>query len=222
MTARSLRAASRTAGTGALLALFVAVAAQPAAAHDQLLDSSPGEGEHLDVAPTEVTLRFSDEILAIGPAVIVADDAGTTWTVGDPVLDGPDVVTELADDVPDGSYEVRWRVVSSDGHPITGVIPFSVGDTAPTSGSETGAAAPAGPSDSSAADPAAGSAADPAAGSAGDQPEVAVSAADPAAGPAWVRPVVVGVLGALAASLVFWVAVRPSRRRPTPPDDASL
>ncbi|KQT97727.1 hypothetical protein ASG53_08020 [Sanguibacter sp. Leaf3] len=238
MTARSLRAASRTAGTGALLALFVAVAAQPAAAHDQLLDSSPGEGEHLDVAPTEVTLRFSDEILAIGPAVIVADDAGTTWTVGDPVLDGPDVVTELADDVPDGSYEVRWRVVSSDGHPITGVIPFSVGDTAPTSGSETGSAPPAGPSDSSAADPAAGSAADPAAGSAadpaagspadpaagsaGDQPEAAVSAADPAAGPAWVRPVVVGVLGALAASLVFWVAVRPSRRRPTPPDDASL
>ncbi len=214
MTARSLRAASRTAGTGALLALFVAVAAQPAAAHDQLLDSSPGEGEHLDVAPTEVTLRFSDEILAIGPAVIVADDAGTTWTVSDPVLDGPDVVTELADDVPDGSYEVRWRVVSSDGHPITGVIPFSVGDTAPASGSETGAAAPAGPSDSSAADPAAGSP--------GDQPEVAVSAVDPAAGPAWVRPVVVGVLGALAASLVFWVAVRPSRRRPTPPDDASL
>jgi len=230
MTARSLRAASRTAGTGALLALFVAVAAQPAAAHDQLLDSSPGEGEHLDVAPTEVTLRFSDEILAIGPAVIVADDAGTTWTVGDPVLDGPDVVTELADDVPDGSYEVRWRVVSSDGHPITGVIPFSVGDTAPTSGSETGAAAPAGASDSSAADPAAGSAADPAAGSAADpaagsaggQPEAAVSAADPAAGPGWVRPVVVGVLGALAASLVFWVAVRPSRRRPTPPDDASF
>jgi methionine-rich copper-binding protein CopC len=222
MTARSLRAASRTAGTGALLALFVAVAAQPAAAHDQLLDSSPGEGEHLDVAPTEVTLRFSDEILAIGPAVIVADDAGTTWTVGDPVLDGPDVVTELADDVPDGSYELRWRVVSSDGHPITGVIPFSVGDTAPTSGSETGSAAPAGPSDSSAADPAAGSAADPAAGSPGGQPEAAVSAADPAAGPAWVRPVVVGVLGALAASLVFWVAVRPSRRRPAPPDDASL
>ena len=222
MTARSLRAASRTAGTGALLALFVAVAAQPAAAHDQLLDSSPGVGEHLDVAPTEVTLRFSHEILAIGPAVIVADDAGTTWTVGAPVLDGPDVVTELADDVPDGSYEVRWRVVSSDGHPITGVIPFSVGDTAPTSGSETGSAPPAGPSDSSATDPAAGAAADPAAGSAGDQPEAAVSAADPAAGPAWVRPVVVGVLGALAASLVFWVAVRPSRRRPTPPDDASL
>jgi len=121
-------------------------------------------------------------------------------------------------------------VVSSDGHPITGVIPFSVGDTAPTSGSETGAAAPAGPSDSSAADPAAGSAAypaagsaaDPAAGSPGDQSEAAVSAADPAAGPGWVRPVVVGVLGALAASLVFWVAVRPSRRRPSPPDNASL
>jgi len=26
---------------------------------------------------------------------------------------------------------VRWRVVSVDGHPISGVIPFTVGDAAP-------------------------------------------------------------------------------------------
>lgn len=206
MTAPALRAALRTAGTGALLALAVAVTAPPAAAHDQLLDSSPTEGERLDVAPTEVTLRFSDEILTIGPAVIVADDAGGTWTVGDPVLDGPDVVTALADDVPDGAYEVRWRVVSSDGHPITGVIPFTVGDVAPATDREAGATASA----------------DPPAGRPADLPGDAAPAADAAQGPAWVRPVVVGSLGALAASVVFWVAARVSRRRPSPPDDASL
>jgi methionine-rich copper-binding protein CopC len=206
MTAPALRAALRTAGTGALLALAVAVTAPPAAAHDQLLDSSPTEGEHLDVAPTEVTLRFSDEILTIGPAVIVADDAGGTWTVGDPVLDGPDVVTALADDVPDGAYEVRWRVVSSDGHPITGVIPFTVGDVAPATDREAAATASA----------------DPTAGLPADQTGTAAPAADAAQGPAWVRPVVVGALGALVASVVFWVAARVSRRRPSPPDDASL
>lgn len=206
MTAPALRAALRTAGTGALLALAVAVTAPPAAAHDQLLDSSPTEGEHLDIAPTEVTLRFSDEILTIGPAVIVADDAGGTWTVGDPVLDGPDVVTALADDVPDGAYEIRWRVVSSDGHPITGVIPFTVGDVAPATDREAGATASA----------------DPPAGLPADQTGTAAPAVDAAQGPAWVRPVVVGALGALVASVVFWVAARVSRRRPSPPDDASL
>lgn len=206
MTAPALRAALRTAGTGALLALAVAVTAPPAAAHDQLLDSSPTEGEHLDVAPTEVTLRFSDEILTIGPAVIVADDAGGTWTVGDPVLDGPEVVAALADDVPDGAYEVRWRVVSSDGHPITGVIPFTVGDVAPATDPEAGATASA----------------DPPSGLPAGPPGAAAPAAGAAQGPAWVRPVVVGALGALVASVVFWVVARVSRRRPSPPDDASL
>lgn len=195
-------AALRTAGTGALLALLVAVGATPAAAHDQLLDSSPTEGEHLDVAPTQVALRFSDEILTIGPAVLVVDAAGTSWTDGDPELDGPDVVTPLADDVPDGAYEVRWRVVSSDGHPISGVIPFTVGD--PDATPVAGAPAPAG-------DPTSAVTSDAAA------PTPASAAA-----PAWVRPVVVGGVGAVVASVLFWVVTRAARRRPSPPDDASL
>ena len=194
-------AALRTAGTGALLALLVAVGATPAAAHDQLLDSSPSEGEHLDTAPTEVALRFSDEILTIGPAVLVVDADGTSWTDGDPELDGPDVVTPLADDLPDGAYEVRWRVVSSDGHPISGVVPFTVGDAdaAPVAGSP----APAG-------DPTSAATADAAAPLPSD------------ASPTWVRPVLVGAGGAVVASVLFWVVTRATRRRPSSPDDASL
>jgi methionine-rich copper-binding protein CopC len=164
MTALTPRAALRTAGTGALLALLVAVGATPAAAHDQLLDSSPTEGEHLTAAPSEVTLRFSAEILTIGPAVLVVDAAGTTWTVGEPRLDGPEVVAELADDVPDGAYEVRWRVVSSDGHPIAGTIPFTVGDpdAPPVAGAPAaGAPAPEGSASTGAAESTATAAAVP-------------------------------------------------------------
>lgn len=194
----SPRAALRTAGTGALLALLVAVGASPAAAHDQLLDSSPSEGEHLDVSPTEVSLTFSDDILTIGPAVIVVDAAGQRWTDGDPVLDGPAVVTDLVDDLPDGSYQVRWRVVSSDGHPIADVISFTVGDASP--------------------DAAAAGAPDPTAGPVTrTTPEVASSAVASGSSPAWVRPVLVGACGALVASALFWVVARTSRRRPPPP-----
>lgn len=209
MTALTPRAALRTAGTGALLALLVAVGATPAAAHDQLLDSSPTEGEHLTTAPSEVTLRFSAEILTIGPAVLVVDAAGTTWTVGDPRLDGPEVVADLADDVPDGAYEVRWRVVSSDGHPIAGTIPFTVGD--PDAPPVAGA-------------PAAGAPAPEGSASTGAAESTATAAAVPgqtsASSPAWVRPVLVGGGGALVASLLFWVVSR-TARRPSPPDDAS-
>lgn len=33
--------------------------------------------------------------------------------------------------MPDAGYQVRWQVVSEDGHPIAGVIPFTVGDAEP-------------------------------------------------------------------------------------------
>ena len=33
--------------------------------------------------------------------------------------------------MPDAGYEMRWRVVSADGHPISGIIPFTVGDGEP-------------------------------------------------------------------------------------------
>jgi hypothetical protein len=33
--------------------------------------------------------------------------------------------------MPEGSYQVRWRVVSSDGHPISGSFEFAVGQKTP-------------------------------------------------------------------------------------------
>ncbi|MEP7762825.1 copper resistance CopC family protein [Sanguibacter sp. 25GB23B1] len=202
MTALSLRAALRTAGTGALLALLVTAGATAAAAHDELLDSSPGTDEHLDVAPTHVTLSFSDEILTIGPAVIVADTDGTTWTAGDPTLEGSAVVVPLADDVPDGSYEIRWRVVSSDGHPISGLVPFTIGDATEVE--------PSAPSEPTAAPEPAPSA--PPAAEAPDQ-DAAGTPADSSTSPSWLRPVLVGATGALVATSLFWVSSRLTRRR---------
>jgi hypothetical protein len=34
----------------------------------------------------------------------------------------------VAADLPDGAYDVRWRVVSADGHPVSGAFAFAVGD----------------------------------------------------------------------------------------------
>jgi methionine-rich copper-binding protein CopC len=212
MTALPLRAALRTAGTGALLALLVTVGATAAAAHDELLDSSPGADEHLDVAPTHVTLSFSDEILTIGPAVVVADADGATWTAGDPTLDGSSVVVPLLDDVPAGAYEVRWRVVSSDGHPISGVVPFTVGDAAAVDPEPT-----ASPEPTAVPEPA--PSAPPAADGADDAAGTHDAAGTPAgsSSPSWLRPVLVGATGALVATALFWVSSRVARRRARSP-----
>lgn len=138
---------SRRRGAGIALAslllglLGITVGATPAFAHDQLSASDPPAGAALDSAPEQVSLQFSDNVLTIGAIVLVADTDGTSWADGDPILDGPTVTARLADDMPDGAYEIRWRVVSADGHPISGVIPFTIGDAVQPMGEQAAEAA---------------------------------------------------------------------------------
>ena len=111
-----------------LAALGLVVGSPAAQAHDQLISSSPADGEHLASAPTAVRLEFAAEVLTVGAAVVVADSGGEAWVAGEPAVDGPVVTVPLEPDMPDGAYQIRWRVVSSDGHTISGTLAFTVGD----------------------------------------------------------------------------------------------
>jgi len=102
--------------------------AEPAQAHDQLIESTPAECEMLPAPPEEVLLQFSDALTEIGGIILVTDAAEQSWTEGDLVYDGSKARIALRNGMPDGWYEIRWRVVSRDGHPISGIIPFAVGD----------------------------------------------------------------------------------------------
>ncbi len=116
---------------GLVLAATTAVA--PASAHDELVASTPTPDQALDPAPSEITLTFSDNILEVGTEISVTDAAGTEFVADEPVVDGPTVSVALESEMPGGSYDANWRVVSSDGHPISGTIPFSVTTPAETS-----------------------------------------------------------------------------------------
>jgi methionine-rich copper-binding protein CopC len=180
----------------ALLATFVltasavlAAGAGPAAAHDQLLESTPAENTALDSSPTEVTLTYSDSVLTIGAIVLLVDEEGKNWAGENPILDGPTVTAAVIGELPDGAYEIRWRVVSIDGHPISGIVHFTVGDAEP---------APQAPSSSpSSAEPSSTPVAAPSRQTADDA----------------LRPVLVGVGGAAAAVLLLWAATAWNRHR---------
>jgi methionine-rich copper-binding protein CopC len=110
-------------------ALWLLVAAPTALAHDELGSSAPASGEHLDVAPASIELHFGGQPMSLGATVIVAGSDGTDWVAAPPTVAGAVVSVPVADDLPDGHYDVRWRVVSADGAVISGHFPFSVGDT---------------------------------------------------------------------------------------------
>lgn len=128
---RRSRVAAGTTGVLGILLAAVLLTASPAAAHDELADSDPAAGDSLASAPAEITLTYSADILEMGAEVIVVDAEGTDWVEGTPLVEGQVVTATVGADMPVAGYEVRWRVVSSDGHPISGVIPFTVGDAEP-------------------------------------------------------------------------------------------
>lgn len=115
----------------AAASVLVFTAAAPAAAHDELIGSSPESGQRLVASPDAVTLTYSGDVLTIGAAVIIADASGRDWAAGPPEILFGAVTVPLEADMPDAGYEIRWRVVSEDGHPISGIIPFTVGDAEP-------------------------------------------------------------------------------------------
>ncbi|PZG11549.1 copper resistance CopC family protein [Nonomuraea aridisoli] len=136
--------------TAILAALLVIATAAPALAHDALKSSSPAKGatvESLD----EVKLEFTGKVRM--PFVIVRGEGDAQHESGEPEADGAVVTQAVAGPLPDGRYTIAYRVVSSDGHPIEGEIPFRVkGAPTPTPSATESASAPAEPAASASGD----------------------------------------------------------------------
>ncbi|MEU7838985.1 MULTISPECIES: copper resistance CopC family protein [unclassified Nonomuraea] len=109
--------------TAFLAALVLLGTAGPALAHDALKSSDPAKGATVE-SVDEVRLEFTSGVRI--PVVVVRGAEGTAHQSGDPRADGKVVTQELKGALPDGKYTIAYRVVSSDGHPIEGEIPFTV------------------------------------------------------------------------------------------------
>lgn len=178
----------------ALGTALVVIPADAAFAHEQLLSSSPAAGERLPSPPTEVRLEFTADVLGLGAVVLVMDGDDHDWAAGEAVVDGAVVTIPVDPAIPVGGYEVRWRVVSGDGHPISDVVPFTIGDAAPLV-VDRGGAAPTDPT---------------------------VGNAIPEESSAILRTVLIGAGGAVLAGGAFALITLPGRRRARRADESSL
>lgn len=126
---------------GAAIAMWLAPSA--AHAHDTLIESQPADGASLEVPPSEASLTFSAEIAPVGTAVELHGAAGAPVALpAAPVVEGTRVTQPLPPLDP-GAYALDWRVVSSDGHPISGTVSFTVTGAAAPTGSAPAASTPA-------------------------------------------------------------------------------
>ncbi|MET0467507.1 MAG: copper resistance CopC family protein [Aeromicrobium sp.] len=111
---------------GILLGLVLLVSvAGPASAHAALVGSDPEDGSSLDAAPTTITLTFNENIAQPAYVAVAAPD-GTQVEVTD-IRAVDDTVTATVQDVDQrGRYSASYRVVSADGHPVTGTLRYDV------------------------------------------------------------------------------------------------
>ncbi|GAA1018246.1 hypothetical protein Aple_034510 [Acrocarpospora pleiomorpha] len=112
------RSAILLAATAALLG-----AAMPAWAHDALKSSNPAKNAKV-TSIDQVVLEFTNSVRF--PKVIVTDADGKAFQQGEADLKGKTVTQGVAAPLPPGKYTIAYRVVSSDGHPRTGEVPFTV------------------------------------------------------------------------------------------------
>lgn len=127
----------------ALAAVGVLTVAAPASAHDELVSTDPVAGSTTTGLPEQLTLTYSAALLsdAGGTVVEVTDAAGTSLVDGAPVVQ-ENVVTQPLTGTADGQVNVVWRVVSSDGHPISGEFSFTATPVATADPSPSATAEP--------------------------------------------------------------------------------
>ena len=109
-----------------LAALLVAMtmAASPASAHARLEKSSPKDGSTLTATPPEVMLQFNEPIKD-GLNQVTVKSGSTDATQGKPEVDGNTVYQPLKSSLAAGDYTVTYKVVSADGHPVSGTLTFT-------------------------------------------------------------------------------------------------
>lgn len=109
-----------------LLAAAVLLAA-PASAHAALIRTDPANGAVLAQAPEEVRLTFNEPVRLTAEAVRLFDATGSPAPV-EAVVRTKAVVVDLPEGLEDGTHVLGWRVISYDGHPLSGNLTFSIGN----------------------------------------------------------------------------------------------
>lgn len=112
----------------ALTGLGLFALAGTASAHNSLVGSNPAENASLDAGPPTVMLTFDQPVQegeGLNSVAITGPD-GKEWQGGPATVDSNVVSAPLRELGPKGTYTIGYRIVSADGHPVSGKVTFTL------------------------------------------------------------------------------------------------
>jgi methionine-rich copper-binding protein CopC len=133
-----------------ITALNAAAFATPASAHTALKSSTPKSDARVATPPSVVVLDFTTPVRSRLSRVVVRGPDGRQYATGAPRVNSSQVVQALSPLTAAGRYEIAYRVVAPDGHPLIDSVRFTLTGSAtnaaatPTAGGSGPASSPAG------------------------------------------------------------------------------
>ncbi|MCD0445535.1 copper resistance protein CopC/CopD [Glycomyces sp. A-F 0318] len=121
------RLAVRLAWSSLAAALVGVLWASAASAHATATNTDPASGAVLDAPPGEVVVEFNEPVTPVDAATGVVAPDGDRADTGITQNEDATAVTIAVESDLDGTYLVGYRVVSHDGHPVSGTFTYSVG-----------------------------------------------------------------------------------------------
>jgi methionine-rich copper-binding protein CopC len=112
----------------AVTALAMLGLATPASAHNTLISSSPKNSAQLESGPDQIELKF-DLPVQNGQglnSIAVTGPNNDHWEAGPAVVASNVVTAPLRPLGPAGVYKIGYRVLSADGHPVSGELSFTL------------------------------------------------------------------------------------------------
>lgn len=116
--------------------------ATPAAAHNSLVGSNPASKATVDTSPSTIELTFDQPVQkgeGLNTVKVTGPDA-TAWQTGAVDVQSNVVTAPLDELGPAGAYKIAYRIISADGHPVSGEIDFTLanaGNGTATTAAET-------------------------------------------------------------------------------------
>ncbi len=109
----------------AFLCLCVSLLSVPAAAHAYLITSSPADGDVLKAAPDRIILHFNEAVEPL--ALTLVDPKGDVISLEASREPAAQINFLPPKQMGRGTHLISWRVMSADGHAISGSLVFSIG-----------------------------------------------------------------------------------------------